>query len=181
MRISSTMLRATASKSTNSRWIVGAGFGRSPAPKGSPVEELFETKQARKLVASLRCRSDDVDITIVDAAYWVKGCSSLGKFRAAVLVRAGDKGGTIDDGSICLMDVKEGVCSSAPWMDGEAMPRHHGERVVQGARSLAPFLGERMLAAPAWLWSSPLDLIAVHERAYLEHCRKHALGSHAAA
>jgi uncharacterized protein (DUF2252 family) len=215
------------------------------------IEDLFKTKQARKLVASLRCRDDDADITVVDAAYWVKGCSSLGKFRAAVLVRAGDKGGTIEDGSICLMDVKEGVRSSAPWMDGETMPRHHGERVVKGARSLAPFLGERMLAgtilkkpvfvrellpqdlkleinrisesdardvarflagvvgtahasqmdremcgkwlsalrgrysksldAPAWLWSSLLDLIAVHERAYLEHCRKHALGAHAAA
>jgi uncharacterized protein (DUF2252 family) len=35
------------------------------------------------------------------------------------------------------------------------------------------------LDAPSWLWTSIVDLLAVHERAYLEHCRLFAL-AHAA-
>jgi uncharacterized protein (DUF2252 family) len=31
------------------------------------------------------------------------------------------------------------------------------------------------LDAPTWLWTSIVDLLAGHERAYLEHCRKYAL------
>jgi uncharacterized protein (DUF2252 family) len=31
------------------------------------------------------------------------------------------------------------------------------------------------LDAPTWLWTSIVDLLAGHERAYLEHCRKHAM------
>jgi uncharacterized protein (DUF2252 family) len=33
----------------------------------------------------------------------------------------------------------------------------------------------KSLDAPTWLWSSVVDLLAEHERAYLEHCRKYAL------
>ena len=33
----------------------------------------------------------------------------------------------------------------------------------------------RSLDAPSWLWSSVVDLIGIHERAYLEHCRRFAL------
>jgi uncharacterized protein (DUF2252 family) len=29
--------------------------------------------------------------------------------------------------------------------------------------------------APSWLWSSVVELIAIHEVAYLDHCRRHAL------
>jgi uncharacterized protein (DUF2252 family) len=32
------------------------------------------------------------------------------------------------------------------------------------------------LDAPRWLWSGVLDLAALHESAYLEHCRRYALG-----
>jgi uncharacterized protein (DUF2252 family) len=31
------------------------------------------------------------------------------------------------------------------------------------------------LKAPSWLWSSVVDLLAIHEKAYLEHCRSYAL------
>lgn len=31
------------------------------------------------------------------------------------------------------------------------------------------------LDAPSWLWSSVVDLMASHEAAYLEHCRKYAM------
>jgi len=33
-----------------------------------------------------------------------------------------------------------------------------------------------LLDAPSWLWSSVVELTAAHEAAYLEHCRRHALG-----
>jgi uncharacterized protein (DUF2252 family) len=33
------------------------------------------------------------------------------------------------------------------------------------------------LDAPSWLWTSVVDLLAVHERAYLEHCRLFALAN----
>jgi uncharacterized protein (DUF2252 family) len=33
----------------------------------------------------------------------------------------------------------------------------------------------RSLEAPSWLWRSIVDLIAIHERAYLDHCRRYAL------
>jgi len=32
------------------------------------------------------------------------------------------------------------------------------------------------LDAPRWLWGGVLDLSALHEAAYLEHCRRFALG-----
>lgn len=33
----------------------------------------------------------------------------------------------------------------------------------------------RTLDAPSWLWSSVVELVATHERGYLEHCRRYAL------
>ena len=41
------------------------------------IDRLFETKEARHLVTSLQERKDDAKIKVVDAAYWMKGCSSL--------------------------------------------------------------------------------------------------------
>jgi len=33
----------------------------------------------------------------------------------------------------------------------------------------------KSLDAPTWLWSSVVELLASHEFAYLDHCRRHAL------
>jgi uncharacterized protein (DUF2252 family) len=33
----------------------------------------------------------------------------------------------------------------------------------------------KSLDAPSWLWTSVVDLVAAHEAAYLEHCRRYAL------
>lgn len=180
-------------------------------------------------------------LTVHDVAYWVKGCSSLGRLRYAVLLGVGHG----RDEKLCLVDIKEVVQAAAPRASGAAMPGDDAVRVVEGARSLAPFLGERMLAgrllgrpvvmrellpqdlkleidqlsrkeaveaarylasvigqahasqmdaaargawgrelgrsrhvdgldAPSWLWSSVVQLMAVHEAAYLEHCRAYA-------
>jgi uncharacterized protein (DUF2252 family) len=31
------------------------------------------------------------------------------------------------------------------------------------------------LDAPSWLWNSIVELVAAHEAAYLEHCRRYVL------
>jgi uncharacterized protein (DUF2252 family) len=31
------------------------------------------------------------------------------------------------------------------------------------------------LDAPSWLWSNVVELISIHEAAYLDHCRRFAL------
>ncbi len=210
----------------------------------SAVSAFFETEPARKLVTALTGRPDDAPVRLVDAAYWVKGCSSLGLWRCAAVVQVG-AAKDASAGSLALMDIKEARPSHAPRAPRARLPKHQGERVVTGARKLAPSLGDRMLpadiagkqvfvrellpqdmkfdldalgdeealaiggylaavvavahsrqmepgecadwlvefrrthakhlTAPAWLWSSVVDLVALHEGAYLEHCREHAL------
>jgi len=39
----------------------------------------------------------------------------------------------------------------------------------------------KSLDAPSWLWSSVVELMASHESAYLEHCRRYALSADAKA
>ena len=205
------------------------------------IQTLFAQEDARKLVTALRQRDDDAELRVLDAAYWRKGCSSLGGMRFAVLV-------AVDTGKRerhCLIDVKQAVDAAAPHSQTSAMPDDNAERVVTGARHLSPYLGGRMLAerilrksvfirellpqdmkleiervtqaeaiemagflarvvgraharqldagdrriwlaelqrnrsksldAPGWLWNSVVDLIAAHEAAYLNHCRRFAL------
>jgi uncharacterized protein (DUF2252 family) len=205
------------------------------------IAGLFEQENARKLVTALRARDDDAPLRVMDAAYWRKGCSSLGGLRFAVLV-------AVDTGARerhCLIDVKEAVTAAAPHAAASAMPAGNAARVVAGAQHLSPHLGERMLAeellgkpvflrellpqdlklgieqltrqeamemaeflarvvgraharqlagverklwraelqknrsksldAPNWLWTSVVDLVAVHEAAYLNHCRRYAM------
>ena len=210
------------------------------------VAALIEEEGIRRLVTRLESRHDDAEVRLVDAAYWVKGCSSLGLWRVAALVEIRDeskKGKPRRTRS--LLDVKEAIETWAPAAHRAHLPRHHGERVVAGARKVAPALGERMVAAtilercvfirellpqdlkveldelsadegravahylgmvvgrahsrqlpagerdawlaalaahrtknidaPSWLWQSVVELVAEHERAYLEHCRRYAL------
>jgi uncharacterized protein (DUF2252 family) len=50
------------------------------------LEQLAASEELRALVTALRSRRDNSEIELLDAAYWVKGCSSLGRLRYAVLV-----------------------------------------------------------------------------------------------
>jgi uncharacterized protein (DUF2252 family) len=222
---------------------LGKRFWPLAPGEGAAIREMFADAGLRHLVTSLRSRDEDAAIKVMDAAYWQKGCSSLGLMRFAVLVEIG-KG---KDARHCLVDVKEAVATAAPRHAEAKMPRDNGERVVEGARHMSPFLGERMLArrlldkavflrellpqdlkldiehltraeamsvarflstvvgraharqmgtldgrawlgelkrnrsksldAPSWLWASVVDLVATHERAYLEHCRRNALAA----
>jgi len=207
------------------------------------IAELFETEEMRKLATMLRSRDDHGSVRLLDAAYWMKGCSSLGRLRYAVILQIGSK--KAKDVQYCIMDIKEAAQAAAPRSPRVKMPADQAERVVEGARYLSPFLGKRMRAvklsgksvfvrellpqdlkveierltreeamnvalylsavvgkahsrqmdaqtrtqwqkelqrnrsssldAPTWLWASIVELLAEHERAYLEHCRKYAL------
>ncbi len=106
------------------------------------IETLFAEDALRRLATALRSRQDDAPVRVLDAAYWRKGCSSLGRLRMAVLV-AIDTGGAERH---ALMDVKEAVAAAAPHMPDANMPADHAQRVVEGARHLSPFLGSRMVA-----------------------------------
>jgi uncharacterized protein (DUF2252 family) len=198
-----------------------------------------------ELVTALKSRNDKDPITLIDAAYWMKGCSSLGRLRYAALLRIGEG----SSAQLCLLDVKEGTAAAAPRRTDAKMPRDNAERVVAGARALSPNLGQRMAAArlldkavvmrelmpqdlkieidrlsrdeamsvarylagvvghahgrqmdaetrrawlaeltrsrtamldaPSWLLSSVVELMALHEAAYLEHCRRYALAEEA--
>jgi uncharacterized protein (DUF2252 family) len=205
------------------------------------LSQMFADASVRPTLTLLRGRTKDDPIELLDAAYWMKGCSSLGRLRYAALLRIG-KG---KDSSLCLVDVKEGVPAAAPAASKVAMPRDNAIRVVTGAKALSPNLGERMTAArllgkavvvrelmpqdlkieidrlsrdeamsvarylggvvgrahgrqmepgqrrawradltknqkatldaPSWLWASVVELIGLHEAAYLDHCRRFAL------
>jgi uncharacterized protein (DUF2252 family) len=109
------------------------------------IAELFLQDELIELKASLRPDGRKLPIKIVDAAYWMKGCSSLGLLRYAVLVKfdePAEKGG-----DMYLIDIKEAIQASAPHHKSAQMPKENGLRVVEGARQLAPSLGRRMVAA----------------------------------
>jgi uncharacterized protein (DUF2252 family) len=107
------------------------------------IAELFQTPALHHLATSLRSREDDAPVEVVDAAYWMKGCSSLGLLRYAVLLGIG--AGKKRD--LALMDVKEAVKAAAPRYARQKMPKDNAARVVEGALHLSPHLGKRMVAA----------------------------------
>jgi uncharacterized protein (DUF2252 family) len=108
------------------------------------IQRIFKLAEVRDLITSLKDRDKEDEVEVVDAAYWMKGCSSLGRLRFAVLLGVGKKKKNSE--GFCLVDIKEAVSAGAPCSAQEPMPRDHAKRVVEGARKLSPFLGERMLA-----------------------------------
>lgn len=201
---------------------------------------LLRGVDLRGLIAGADSLSE-APVRLVDAAYWMKGCSSLGRVRYAVLVGLRDGKRT----RLGLIDVKEADKAAAPRSALITMPRDNGIRVLTGAKALSPHLGDRMVAgrlmdravvlrelapqdlklemarttqreaeamarylggvlgrahgrqmeaevrtgwgrdlsrshsgaldAPSWLWRSVVELVSLHEAAYLEHCRQYAL------
>ncbi|HEV7692506.1 MAG TPA: DUF2252 family protein [Hyphomonadaceae bacterium] len=114
------------------------------------VTALFEQDEVRSLITRLNSRPDDAQIKVVDSAYWIKGCSSLGRLRYSVLLKVGEKG----DRQLCLVDIKEALRAAAPRARNISMPKDNAKRVVTGAMNLSPYLGERML--PARIQDTPV-------------------------
>jgi uncharacterized protein (DUF2252 family) len=121
---------------------LGSKFWALSKAERTAIAELFQTPPLRHLATSLRSRDDDSQVEMLDAAYWMKGCSSLGLLRFAVLLGVG----TGKKRDQALMDVKEAVTAAAPRYAGTVMPKDHAERVVEGAVHLSPHLGKRMVA-----------------------------------
>jgi uncharacterized protein (DUF2252 family) len=107
------------------------------------ITALFDREDARLLVTSLKSRPNDAKTEVLDAAYWMKGCSSLGRLRFAVLLNVSS--GKDEDDEYCLIDIKEAGPPAAPRSRNRRMPNDNGKRVVEGARNLSPALGDRML------------------------------------
>ena len=90
----------------------GDKFWEVSAARRRELQKLFASAEVRKLVTAMRSRDDDAKIKVLDAAYWVKGCSSLGRLRYAVLVGIAKKHPA--RGEICLLDIKEATAAAAP-------------------------------------------------------------------
>ncbi len=224
---------------------LGRRFWALDKKERAAVEELFATPEAIAMVTNLTparvANSDKAPrVSVIDAAYWMKGCSSLGRLRFAVLLGIGKR----EDRRYALVDIKEAVRAAAPAASRVAAKEDFAMRVVTGAKALSPYLGGRMLAstllrrpvvlrelmpqdlklemerltsneavaaaeylahvvgkaharqmdaatrrgwltelkrgrsqsldAPGWLWTAVVELVASHEAAYLEHCRRYA-------
>jgi uncharacterized protein (DUF2252 family) len=109
------------------------------------LKTLLKSDGLRDLVTALHSRKHGAELELLDAAYWVKGCSSLGRLRYAVLVGVGKD--RREEGAICFLDIKEATSAVAPRAAQAKMPKDNALRVVEGARHLSPNLGERMMAA----------------------------------
>ena len=122
---------------------LGERFWALTKQERGEIDRVFSQEDVRTLITCLKERGDKSAVEVLDAAYWMKGCSSLGRLRFAVLAGVGRKSSE----GLCLVDIKEAVQAAAPRAEKATMPRSNAERVVAGARALSPFLGERMLAA----------------------------------
>jgi uncharacterized protein (DUF2252 family) len=131
---------------------LGKRFWKLDAEERAAIEALFQEPQVLERAIELAGLSRKGRLRVVDAAYWRKGCSSLGRLRYAVLLGATAKGS--DKEYLALVDIKEAGPSVAPVAKGAAMPRGRAECIVEGARALAPNLGDRMI--PARLFGKPV-------------------------
>lgn len=108
------------------------------------LKALFKDPAVTAMVLALNRRDEGDKVRLLDAAFWKKGCSSLGNLRYAALLGIG--GTRKQPADYALIDLKEALTAVAPSSDPSAMPADHAQRVVAGALALAPNLGERMLA-----------------------------------
>jgi uncharacterized protein (DUF2252 family) len=118
---------------------LGNDFWPMSKSEKNGISQLFETQEMLNLVTTLKSRDDAAKINVLDAAYWVKGCSSLGLLRYAVLLSVGK-----DD--YCLIDIKEAIQAAAPRYPHASIPHDNARRVVKGAQQMSPALGERMIS-----------------------------------
>ena len=122
---------------------LGPKFWPLTADEDKQLLTLIETGEARDAIRILSRGEKGERVRVMDAAFWMKGCSSLGRLRYAVLVGVGKKRNQRHR----LIDIKEATRALAPRAKHVKMPANNAERVVTGARNLSPFLGDRMVPA----------------------------------
>lgn len=120
-------------------------FWKLSHAEADAIVTLFAQEPIRERCRKLAGVEGDGSVRVVDAAYWRKGCSSLGNIRFAVLV--GISSGKAKDERLALVDIKEAVTSVVAPSSKAAMPADPAERVLMGAKALSPNLGHRMIAA----------------------------------
>ncbi|ELW81338.1 MULTISPECIES: DUF2252 family protein [Acinetobacter] len=109
------------------------------------IHNVFAQPDIEDLVKMIGQRDASAQLKVIDSAYWVKGCSSLGLLRYIVLMDSSNH--IVRDGKgLCLMDLKEATTALAPRYSNAPMPKDNAMRIVEGARHLSPYLGERMRA-----------------------------------
>ncbi len=123
------------------KWYLPRGkrFWELGADERTAVEALLNDGEFLRTVLAV----PGADKTkLEDAAYWVKGCSSLGLLRLAVLLRVKGKSAS------CwrLIDIKEAIESKAPRAASIRLDEDSAPRVVAAAKVLSPGLGSRMIA-----------------------------------
>ena len=137
-RASWTSLAAEDMDGKNFKLPIGERFWPLMAEERREIERLFSNEDIRRLVTEEEGRDDDADVRMIDAAYWRKGCSSLGHLRYAVLLQVGRKS---DRRRHCLMDIKEAVKPQAAAFRGDAArlcPSGGGGRFAPFALSRKP-------------------------------------------
>ena len=65
---------------------LGDRFWPLSKAEGKAIGALFDQEDVRQLVTAIKARPNQAEIEVLDAAYWMKGCSSLGRLRFAVLL-----------------------------------------------------------------------------------------------
>ncbi|WBO24519.1 DUF2252 family protein [Sphingomonas abietis] len=123
---------------------LGKRFWALSTEERHAITALFEDEEIRERALDLAKAGRKARLRVVDAAYWKKGCSSLGHLRFAVLLGIRRKGDRQE--YLALVDIKEALPSVAPVAKSATMPSDPGERVVAGAMALSPNLGDRMIA-----------------------------------
>jgi uncharacterized protein (DUF2252 family) len=73
------------------------------------IDRIFTFKEVNGLITCLKGRGDEDKVSVLDAAYWMKGCSSLGRLRYAVLAGIGKQSSS----GLCLVDIKEAAKPAA--------------------------------------------------------------------
>ena len=90
---------------------LGKRFWALTPEEHKALSHMFASESVTPTLTSLRDRSKDDAIELLDAAYWMKGCSSLGRLRYAAILRIG-RGKK--SRPLLASDVKEGVAAAAP-------------------------------------------------------------------
>jgi uncharacterized protein (DUF2252 family) len=121
---------------------LGKRFWPLQPAEQSALEKVVEDPVVSGMILPLDQRGEQRVPSLVDAAYWMKGCSSLGLQRFAAIVAL--KGEKRTD--YALIDLKEAVAPVAPASESAQIPDDPAQRVVIAARALSPFLGSRIAA-----------------------------------
>jgi uncharacterized protein (DUF2252 family) len=121
---------------------LGRKFWALEKAERAALTGLFDDPAVAAMVLSLDHKDKDRSVRLVDAAYWMKGCSSLGLLRYAAVIALKNAKGRSD---YALIDLKEATAPLAPAAKGAIMPADNAARVVAAARALSPHLGDRII------------------------------------